>query len=158
MRTGTLTKSENWKRWKPENAQGKLVENGIIVLILANIAAFMAGSVRSVNDSGANAQPNGALWVFEALSVAVFTVELLLGIYAAGQDPRFTGAAGASRTFSSSFARFSPVFVRGFCQIPDRVVGPKWMRAHAAIRHRPLGGWRRSKEQTLTIWSVVIFC
>jgi len=48
-----------------------------MLLIVANVVVFMAGTTAKVNGSGANVQLTGALWVFEAVSsVTIFTVLL----------------------------------------------------------------------------------
>jgi hypothetical protein len=99
------------------------------MLILANVAAFMAGTTSKVASSGANIQPTGGLWVFEAVSVALFTVEVLLGFVAAGQDPRHAGVMGRIKYARCSV--FNRFFTQEFAVGVHTVAGLKPDHAHA---------------------------
>ncbi len=63
---------------------GTIVETGLIALIIANVAAFTLQSVPSVR----NAMPRAFLR-FEALSIGIFTVEYLMRLWCAPEDPLF---------------------------------------------------------------------
>lgn len=62
---------------------GTIVEVFLIVLIIANVVAFTLASVPSIR------QPYWVdLEVFEIFSVAVFTIEYILRLWVAIEDPR----------------------------------------------------------------------
>jgi voltage-gated potassium channel len=59
----------------------------ILILIFLNIIAVIAGTVESVETRFGR-----ALWIFECLSVAVFTLEYLARLWSCTTDSRFDGA------------------------------------------------------------------
>lgn len=77
----------------------RVVQAAIVVLIVLNVLAVMAESVASIHE-----RFGGALRAFELFSLGVFVVEYVLRMWAAGEDPRFAGAAGRLRWMVTPFA------------------------------------------------------
>ena len=69
-----------------EARSGRVVQRGLIALIIANVAAVMLDSVPSFASEWAR-----ALHGFEVFSVAVFTVEYAARVWVAPLQPRFAG-------------------------------------------------------------------
>ena len=65
-----------------DDRRSKLFDAFIVTLILLNIAAFMAETVKSIHDA------YGAwLWAFEVFSVGIFTLEYLARLWTAVEVP-----------------------------------------------------------------------
>lgn len=69
-----------------EDPLGLIVDYSIVTLVLANVLAFLLGTVPWIEK-----KYGGALEVFEIFSVAIFTVEYFLRIWAAAEFPLARG-------------------------------------------------------------------
>jgi len=83
-------------------AAGAAFEYFIFALILANVAAFMTGTISSLEPL--ILEGSGALWFFEAASVVIFSVEYCLRFFAAGQNARYAGVCGRFRFVISFYS------------------------------------------------------
>ena len=71
-----------------DNAVGRLYENSMLLLILANTSGFVYGSQAHV---AANADVNRILDGLEDVSVLMFTIDYVLRLYAAGCHAEYVG-------------------------------------------------------------------
>lgn len=70
---------------------GTVIEIGLIALIVANVVAFTLQSVPAIR----HAMPSAFEW-FEGLSITVFSVEYLMRLWSAPEDPLLAGLDGIS--------------------------------------------------------------
>ncbi|HOX08684.1 MAG TPA: ion transporter [Planctomycetota bacterium] len=82
----------------PGDRSGVLVNGLLMALIVLNVAAFIAGTVRSVE-----ARFGAELWAFEVLSVAVFSAEYLLRLWSCVEDPRYSRPVLGRLRWAGSF-------------------------------------------------------
>ena len=69
---------------EPDTRTGKVVSVSITALIVLNITALVLETVDDIHDLSPR-----AFWVFEAVSVGVFTIEYLLRIWSCIAEPRY---------------------------------------------------------------------
>jgi len=81
----------------PEDGVGQAVNVFLIVLIGLNAVALVISTVQSIYDS--DPMP---FEVFEATSVAIFTVEYLLRLWACTEDPKYTSSVLGRLRFAAS--------------------------------------------------------
>ena len=113
---GTITVLA-WKRaindalgTEPVSRVGKVVSVSLFILIVLNIVAVVSGTVEEIN----NISPR-AFIVFEAASVAVFTVEYLLRVWACTTDAKFARpVAGRLKFIVSPLALFDLMAILPF--------------------------------------------
>ena len=91
----------------------------------------------SVEERGLNDEGKGALWVVEAVSVTVFTIEFGLRFYSIGQDPKYSGARGRLQFLTTFFtlvdlAAIVPFFID--LALPGDLKGTAFIRALRLIR------------------------
>jgi hypothetical protein len=116
---------------------GQWFEHFITTLIVVNVASFFASTDSSVIDQGLADEGHGALWVVEAVSVAIFTVEYSLRLWSVGQDPAFAGWCGRLRYLTTFYAivdlaAILPFFVD--LALPQHFEGTTFIRALRLIR------------------------
>jgi len=70
---------------EPDSRVGKAVSVSITTLIVLNITALVLETVHEIQDLSPR-----AFWVFEAVSVAVFTVEYLLRVWSCVADQKYS--------------------------------------------------------------------
>jgi voltage-gated potassium channel len=67
-----------------ERRLGRFINFGLVTLILLNVLAFALGTIPSIAG-----QHEGPLWVFEVFSIAVFSVEYLVRLWACTADAAY---------------------------------------------------------------------
>jgi voltage-gated potassium channel len=97
---------------------GVMVEGGLIALIVLNVAAFVMQSVPSFD-----AEYFDALIAFEYASVAIFTVEYILRLWVAPEDPTIAERgrfhAATRPMLIVDFLAFAPTYVAAMFPILD---------------------------------------
>jgi voltage-gated potassium channel len=120
---------------RPDDPAGRLVDGFLVLLILANVAAVVLGSVDEIY-----ARWSGWLTAFEVFSVAVFTVEYLLRLWSCVErpDPRQPGRARSRLRWALSplglvdLLAILPFYV--FLLIPGSSESALLLRAFRAMR------------------------
>lgn len=118
-----------------QNTPGIVFEYFIFALIIANVGAFMAGTVSTLEPL--TRERTGALWFFELASVAVFSLEYLLRFYAAGQNPKHAGVVGRLRFIVTFYSIVDLVSILPFFiafAIPGDQRGSTFLRALRLLR------------------------
>jgi len=69
----------------PGERAGALANGLLMALIVLNVAAFIAGTVKAIE-----ARFGEQLWAFEVISVAIFSAEYLLRLWSCVEDPRYS--------------------------------------------------------------------
>lgn len=106
----------------PQHAGRRAVRIGLALLIVTNVIAVIAESVPSVNARHAD-----AFQAFERFSVAVFSIEYVLRIWACVEDPRYAGRWGRLRFGLSPMALIDllailPSWVGGLVTLDTRML------------------------------------
>jgi voltage-gated potassium channel len=96
---------------RPGDTLGRAISFGLLLLIAANVTANVLET-----DAEIEALSPEFFRAFEVVSVAVFTIEYLLRVWSAAEDPRFAGLAGrltaASRPMALvDLAAFAPFYI-----------------------------------------------
>ncbi|HEY1706652.1 MAG TPA: cyclic nucleotide-gated ion channel [Rhizomicrobium sp.] len=98
-RVAMTPRTHSWREWtfavleegQIDSFAGRAIEVFLIALILANVAAVALETVAAIN-----ARFDSLFDAFEKVSIAIYTVEYLLRVWAAVEDPRI-GALGPIR-------------------------------------------------------------
>jgi voltage-gated potassium channel len=140
----------------PHHGAGRIVNLAMGGLILANVAAAVAESIPSVHS---DADWSRALHAFDAVSVAIFTVEYLLRLWSCTQEPAYSHPLwGRLRWMFSPMAiidllAFAPFYVA--LVVRHEAVDLRVVRLLRLVRILRLLKLTRHSEALQTLWRVV---
>lgn len=126
-----MTRTRLWQILEPatpSDRTSRAFDLFILALIVLNIVALVVGTVPEVAISF-----GGALSSFEALSVAIFTVEYFCRVWAAPEDLRYRGPKGRVRWASSPLAIVDLLAILPF-YLPAGILDLRFLRVLRLFR------------------------
>ena len=126
-----LTRRRLWEILEPPAAgdvASRRFDVFMITLIALNVIALIVGTVPAVAAAYAR-----QLFLFEAFSIAVFTLEYVARLWACRADPRFTGPGGALRWARTPMAVVDLLAILPFF-VPSGAVDLRFLRAARLFR------------------------
>lgn len=140
------------ERGRPEEPIGRIVDWMLIVLIVANVGAAVAGTVEPLYELHKD-----AFWIFEIFSVAIFTVEYLCRLWVSTEHLALSGHGPIKarlRFFCSPFALIDllailPFYVALFVPAADL----RFLRLFRLLRLLKLA---RYSPALATLWQVLV--
>jgi voltage-gated potassium channel len=140
------------ERGRPEDSISRIIDWTLIVLIVANVGAAIAGTVEPLYE-----RHKDAFWVFEVFSVAIFTVEYLCRLWVCTEHLALSGQGPIKARLKFFFSPYAlidllailPFYVALFVPTADL----RFLRVFRLLRLLKLA---RYSPALATLWQVLV--